>query len=233
MNLKQLEVFLSVAETCSFSRAAEATFITQSTVSQHISSLEGEFGVRLFDRTAKGALLTEGGKLLRNHALQVMAESRRLREAMSRFTGLQEAELRLAASSIPGTYLIPRALPVLLQRFPGITVKLWQGDSREAAARIAADEAETGVVGDIFEDPRLEFTPFGSDRIVLILPPGHRWSGGTVPLRAVEEERLILREAGSGTGRTVLSSLEQHGLRAERLEVKAFLGSNEAVKGAV
>lgn len=62
MNLKQLEVFLAVAETGSFSQGAEATFITQSTVSLHISSLEKEFGVKLLDRTGKGALLTEGGR---------------------------------------------------------------------------------------------------------------------------------------------------------------------------
>lgn len=62
MNLKQLEVFLAVAESGSFSRGAEATFLTQSTVSQHIAALENEVGVRLLDRTSRGALLTEGGK---------------------------------------------------------------------------------------------------------------------------------------------------------------------------
>ncbi|MDP3040148.1 MAG: LysR family transcriptional regulator, partial [Deltaproteobacteria bacterium] len=60
MNLKQLEVFLAVAETGSFSRAAEITFITQSTVSQHISSLEKEFDLKLLDRTGKGAFPSEG-----------------------------------------------------------------------------------------------------------------------------------------------------------------------------
>ena len=64
MNLKQLEVFLAVVEAGSFSRAAEATFITQSTVSQHISSLEAEFDLKLLDRTGRAVLPTEGGRIL-------------------------------------------------------------------------------------------------------------------------------------------------------------------------
>ena len=78
MNLKQLEVFLAVAESGSFSKGAEATFITQSTVSQHISALESEFGLKLFDRTGKGAFLTAAGKLLLKHARSISDEAREI-----------------------------------------------------------------------------------------------------------------------------------------------------------
>ena len=64
MTLKQLEVFLAVAETCSFSKGGEKCCITQSTASQHIQSLEEELGARLFDRGRNGALLTEAGKVM-------------------------------------------------------------------------------------------------------------------------------------------------------------------------
>src|SRR3974377_1894919 len=88
MNLKQLEVFLSVAETGSFSRAAEATFITQSTVSQHISSLEREFGLRLLERTGKGVFPTEAGKILLEGARRVVSQTKELPLVMKRFKGL-------------------------------------------------------------------------------------------------------------------------------------------------
>src|SRR5665647_55572 len=124
MNLKQLEVFIKVAECGSFSRGAEATFITQSTVSQHISALESEFGLKLLDRTGKGALLTEGGKLLLDRARRLVDYSREIPIALGRFKGIEEAALQIAGSGIPGEYMIPAALPLLISRFPGITLIL-------------------------------------------------------------------------------------------------------------
>ena len=122
MNLKQLEVFLAVAESSSFSRGAEATFITQSTVSQHISALEQEMGIRLLDRTARGALPTEAGKILLVHALRIVAEMHGIPPAINRFKGLEDVSLTVGASNIPGDYMIPEALPNLLKRFPGLAI---------------------------------------------------------------------------------------------------------------
>ena len=104
MNLKQLEVFLAVAESGSFSRAAEMSFLTQSTISQHISSLETEFDLKLFDRTGKGAMLTEAGKLLLLHANRLAAEARDIRVSLNRFKGLEKAMLRIAASPMCGNF---------------------------------------------------------------------------------------------------------------------------------
>src|SRR5512139_457275 len=124
MNLKQLEVFLAVAESGSFSRAAEMSFLTQSTVSQHISSLEIEFDLKLFDRTGKGAMLTEAGKLLLLHANRLAAEARDIRVSLNRFKGLEKALLRIGGSNIPGSYMIPDFLPLFLQINPGVTIIL-------------------------------------------------------------------------------------------------------------
>ena len=68
MNIKQLEIFVAIADTGSFSKGADALFITQSTASQHVASLEELSGVRLLDRTGRGALPTEAGKILLGHA---------------------------------------------------------------------------------------------------------------------------------------------------------------------
>ncbi len=111
MNLKQLEVFLAVAETGSFTRGAEKSFLTQSTVSQHISSLENEFGIPLLDRTGKGVMLTEAGSILFYHASKILAGTHELANAMQRFKGMEKVVLRIGASNIPGTYLIPLFLP--------------------------------------------------------------------------------------------------------------------------
>ena len=234
MNLKQLEVFINVAESGSFSKGAEAAFITQSTVSQHISALESEFGLRLLDRTGKGALLTEGGKLLLERARRLVDYAREIPVAVARFKGVEEAVLRIAGSGIPGEYMIPAALPLLISRFPGLTLVMVQGDSREVLGKLMAEEVEFGVVGGWSAEESLEFTAFAHDELVLIAPSGHRCSGR----RALELEELlaqpvVMREPGSGTGKAARDALWEAGIDPARLQVAAFLGSNEAVKRAV
>ncbi|WP_298272317.1 selenium metabolism-associated LysR family transcriptional regulator [Geobacter sp.] len=234
MNLKQLEVFLAVADSGSFSRGAEATFITQSTVSQHIAALENELGVKLLDRTSRGALLTEGGKLFLEHARRVVSDTREIERTMRRFRGVEEAALRVGGSTIPGDYLIPESLPHFFDRYPGISLTLLQGDSRETVNRLIREEIEIGVVGSRFEEEGITFTPFGRDEIRLVARPDHPLAGGgAVAPAELGGLEFIVREAGSGTGRAVAEALRAAGILPESLRVRACLGSTEAVKRAV
>jgi len=234
MNIKQLEVFLAVAQTGSFSKGASATYITQSTVSQHVSALEREFDLPLFDRTGKGALLTEAGKLLALHAGRIIAEMRGAEQALHRFRGAEEAELKVGGSNIPADYMIPAALPRLLQRFPGLTTTVCQGDSRGILDKLLREEVELCVVGSCFDLEGVDYSPLGHDLIRLVVNPGHPWVGrGDVTVAEIAGEPLIFREAGSGTGKSVLEALEQAGVDPRSLKIKAVLGSNEAIKQAV
>lgn len=234
MNLKQLEVFLAVAETGSFSRGAEATFITQSTVSQHIAALENELGVKLLDRTGRGALLTEGGKLLLEHAQRVVAGAREIEQAMRRFRGLEEAELRVGGSNIPGDHMIPEVLPLFLSHHPGIRLTLLQGDSREIMDKVAREEVEIGIIGSRFDDEGFAFTPLGRDEIRLIAGSSHPLAGtGGIDLDTLVRQEFIMREPGSGTARSVAQALAGAGVAPAALATRASLGSNEAVKHAV
>lgn len=234
MNLKQLEVFINVAESGSFSKGAEATFITQSTVSQHISALENEFGLKLLDRTGKGALLTEGGRLLLERAKRLVEYAREIPVALDRFKGVEEAVLRIGGSGIPGVYMIPPALPLLARRFPGVTLVVVQGDSRDVMDRLLAEEVELGVVGARSPEDGLEFTGLTRDELLLIAPAGHRWSGAAgIEKEELLGEPIVLREPGSGTGKAAAGALFDAGIDPERLHAAAHLGSNEAVKQAV
>jgi DNA-binding transcriptional LysR family regulator len=234
MNLKQLEVFLAVAESGSFSRGAEATFITQSTVSQHISALEQELGIRLLDRTGKGAMLTEGGKILLTHARRIVAEMRGIPPAINRFKGLEDVSLTVGASNIPGDYMIPEALPNLLKRFPRLAITVLQGDSRDVLDKIVREEVEIGVVGSRFSDDLYTFTPLGRDRIIPVAGKGHPLYGrGEVTPKELAGQPIISRERGSGTGKTVNDALSAMGIDPDALTVRVILGSNEGVKHAV
>jgi DNA-binding transcriptional LysR family regulator len=234
MNFKQLEVFLAIADTGSFSRGASSTFITQSTASQHIAALEREFGLPLFDRTGKGALLTGGGKLLAEHARRIMAGMEEAELALRRFKGIEEVVLRIGGSNIPADYMIPAVLPPLLQRFPGMTVTVCQGDSRGILDGLLREEVEVCVVGSMFPLEGVDFMPVGTDVIRLVVAPGHPWRGRAgVSLAEVEAESLLCREPGSGTGKSVMEALVAAGVVSGGLKIRAVLGSNEAIKQAV
>jgi DNA-binding transcriptional LysR family regulator len=234
MNLKQLEVFIAVADCCSFSRAAEMTFLTQSTVSQHIASLENEFALKLLDRTGKGALLTEAGKILLLHARRIIVEAQDLQLTLNRFKGLDEAFLKLGGSNIPGSYMIPGFIPLFHQQNPGVTITLFQGDSRETLERLKREEVELAIIGSRFDGEGFLYTPLTTDKISLVVNANHRWNGREKILpEDIVNEPLIFREPGSGTDRTVRAALASAGFAAEQLNVKTYLGSNEAVKQAI
>lgn len=234
MNIKQLEVFLAVAGTGSFSKGAAATFITQSTVSQHISALEREYDLPLFDRTGKGALLTEAGKLLAGHAERILADMRRAELALYRFKGAEDAELKVGGSNIPADYMIPAALPRLLESLPGLTATVCQGDSRGILDRLLKEEVELCIVGSRFVLKGVDYSPLCQDVICLVTGRDHPWSRRTsVSVEEIADEPLIFREAGSGTGKSVFEALEQAGMKVSSLKIKAVLGSNESIKQAV
>jgi len=140
MNLHHLKLFVAIAETGSFSQAAERMSLTQSTISQHLAHLEQEIDTRLLDRTSKGAVLTAAGKLFLKHARRVLGEQENLLQAMAGFRGLKQADLAIGASNIPANYLIPELLKSLSENHPGITLNMRTGDSWEILNSLLAAE---------------------------------------------------------------------------------------------
>lgn len=233
MNLRQLELFIAIAESGSFSRGAEKALLTQSTVSQHIASLESEVGLRLLDRTGRGAELTAAGQLFLAHARSVLAELATLRSSLASFSGLADAPLCIGASNIPGTYLIPRLLPALARRHPGIRLTLLGGSSRAILDRLLSGEVELAVVGSHPDLPGCDFTPLTPDRLVLVVGPHHPWRDQTITPQQLADEPLLLRESGSGSDLALRAALTGIGLDSAGLRVAARLGSNEAIKESI
>lgn len=234
MNLRQLELFIAIAESGSFSRGAEHALLTQSTVSQHIASLESEVGLRLFDRTGRGAELTAAGQLFLAHARSVLAELATLRSSLASFSGLGDAPLCVGASNIPGTYLIPRLLPALARRHPGIRLTLLGGSSRAILDKLINGEIELAVVGSHPDLPGCDFTPLTPDRLVLVVGPQHPWQQeATITPQQLAKEALLLRESGSGSDLALCAALTGIGLDPAGLRVAARLGSNEAIKESI
>ncbi len=234
MILRQLEVFLSVIDSGSFSAGARNAHTTQSTVSQHIAALEEEFAVQLLERSRNGVSLTEAGEIFNKHSRRIMGEIRAIEEALRRYRGIEDATLRVAASTIPGTYLIPRVVAGLCGKFPNLAVRVVQGDSREVVEAVINRQAEVAVVGHRFEERGLTYVPVGKDEIYLVVPAGHPWTERpSVTTDELIDAPFVVRESGSGTVKTVVEALAQAGIDASRHRIRLKVGNNDAVKAAV
>ncbi len=231
MNVKQLEVFVAITETGSFSKGAERASLTQSTASQHIAALESLCGVRILERTGRGAVPTEAGKLLLDHARRVLIALQGTEQAMRQFCRAEEVTLSLAASTIPGTYLLPAAVALLRQEHPTVTVTVAMGDSATALEQLATGLVEVALLGSPVRDKRLDWEAIGHDRIILVAPTAHRWY--EITLADLAGEPLVMREAGSGTESVVRGALLAAGSDLGALQARVVLGSSEAVKQAV
>jgi len=234
MTLKQLEVFVAVAETCSFSRGAEKTCITQSTASQHIQGLEEELGIRLFDRGRGGALLTEAGKLFYGRARKILAECDESRSAVRRFLGMEDVLLKVGASNIPATCLIPAALGRFQAACPRVRLEVSQGDSRSVVQQLLAEDIELGFIGGRYDDERIHFEEMGQETIVCAV--FHNRIDVAKPSLSQAElckVPLVVREQGSGTQKAVYDALAGTWINKESLRIVAVLGSSEAVKRAL
>lgn len=232
MTLKQLEVFLAVAETKSFSRGAEIVTLAQATASQHVKALEDEVGARLFDRDGGVVRLTEAGSLFFQHAGKVRADVIGLKSAMRQFIGLEAASLRIGASTIPAVSLIPDLLGSFVADYPGVRLEVHQGDSGEVISELVADRIELAVVGGRFDAEHVVFDKVGDEEIVLVVKKSDRIPK-QISQHALAGLPLVIREAGSGTRQAVDDLLKANGLDIGKMKVIAQLGSSEAVRRAV
>lgn len=223
-----------MVETRSISRAAEAMRLTQSTVSEHVRTLEDEVGTRLLDRLGRQTVPTQAGELLYGYARRLLDLRAEARQALDGFLGRVSGLLRVGASTIPGEYVLPPLLARFRRKHPEVTVAVTIGDSHGIAAAVLAGAVELGVVGAQPRDRGLVAEEFMPDELVVVVPPGHPWSGRRhVSLEELRAEPLIVRERGSGSREALETVLAEAGLGLDAMRVVAELGSTSAVKQAV
>jgi DNA-binding transcriptional LysR family regulator len=232
--LPYLETFSKAAELSSFTGAGKALGMTQAAVSQRIHALEQALRVALFRRRGGRVLLTEAGQKLYDYAQRILGLHREARREVSGYEAPVGGELLLAASSIPGEHLLPALLSLFRQQHPHIQVRATVSDSMAVMAQVERGEVGLGLVGRKADRPHLEFRHLASDRMLLVVPPGHAWAKRKqVSLGQLIGQPVILREAGSGLRHCFEKSLGKAGRSPADLRVALELGSNEAIKEAV
>jgi DNA-binding transcriptional LysR family regulator len=146
MDIAALQSFLAVAETGSFSRAAERVFLTQPAVSKRIAALESQLGTRLFDRIGKRVQLTPAGTALYERARRVLRELDDVRRSIADLSGTIAGELRLATSHHIGLHRLPEPLKRFHAAYPQVRLDLRFMDSEQACNEVARGEIELAIV---------------------------------------------------------------------------------------
>ena len=200
MEFDQLRTFLAVLEHKSFVRAGQALQVGQSTVSFHIKALEGRVGAKLLERGRGRVEPTAAGRVLQRYSERIVGlcdeALAHLRAGESGKTG----RLVIAASTIPGEYLLPAVLAQFRTLHPRISLEVDVSDSQRAASAVVAGEADLGLVGSKPGDRRLASEVFASDEIVLVGPSPNPFApNGRLTLRELRDVPLVQRERGSGT----------------------------------
>lgn len=234
-DLRQLEVFRKVVDLKSFSKAADAVFLAQASVSERISTLENMVGTRLLDRLGREVVPTKAGELLYKHAVLLLEMKRTAALEMADFLGIRRGEIRLGGSTIPGEYVLPKVIGRFCRGYPYLWVTLTVGDTVAIENRVLAGDLELGVVGSKGSQKNLIQHELWRDELVLTVPAGHRWAQEReVPVDALCEEPFIFREPGSGTFKILdgyLQSTGSAGLSA--LRPVACFGTSTAIKEGI
>jgi DNA-binding transcriptional LysR family regulator len=230
MTIRQLEVFLGVAQAKSFSRAAERIHLSQPTLSEHMRELEQELGVRLFIRHPRSVSLTEAGRVFGDYATRVVATLAAGRQALAELDGLQRGSLVIGASTTPGTYVLPALIARFRDAYPGITVALRIANSRIVEERLRDGEVDVAVIGGHMLGPGERCVTAGIvDELQLIASAKHPIR--TMVSRArLARERLLIREEGSATRQVTERALREAGI-AVRPAME--LDHTETIKRAV
>jgi DNA-binding transcriptional LysR family regulator len=232
--LPYLETFAKAAELSNFTAAARVLGLTQAAVSQRIQALEQALKESLFQRQGGHVLLTEAGRCLYSYAQRILALHR---EAIQEITGREApltGELILAASSVPGEYLLPDLLSKFQERHPHVQVRASVTDSQRVLEQVEQGQVHIGLVGNRSDSPNLEFRPLAKDELALLVPEKHPWAGRKrITLAQLATQPLIVREVGSGSRSCLEQALAHVGKSLHDLRVTLQLGSNEAIKEAV
>ncbi len=230
MDIKQLNTFLEVARTKSFTRTAENLYLTQPTVSNHVKSIEQELGVHLFVRSKKQISLTHAGLMFHGYAQRIIDEYNAMKSEVRRYTATQEGHLRIFASSVPRRFILPKLMQAFHEKYPETTFTITDSVSRMVIDNLLLGENDFGFTWARYPAQRLHYDPVFSDRLVLVSNGNeHPKNGREWQLQELQPMRFILREQGSGTRNTLDTALKDAGLPEDYLTVIAYVEDTRSI----
>ena len=227
MDLHQLFVFTKVVEHKSFSKAADDIFLSQSTVSSHIQALERTLNVNLFDRVGRENILTPSGERLYQWALKLLLlKDQAMLDLMEGATELR-GMIRIAASSVPGQFMIPKMVKRFREQFPKSTFHINQSSSKNVAEKVLNGSVDFGILGEKYENDKLCYIPLLKENLVLITSQ-YSEIVGSVNILDIIKYPFIMRNSDSGTNSLIEKFLKKNNISQDQLNIVAYTESGQS-----
>jgi len=228
---RRLQVFHAVAKHLSFTKAAEALFMTQPAVTFQIRQLEEQFNTRLFDRANGRIALTPAGTLALDYAERILGLSSELDTRLKELSGHVAGPLLIGASTTIAEFLLPQVLGEFKSRFPAVVPRLFVANSEAVQNRIIERSLDLGFIEGDSHLPSLATDVCCDDELQVVCAPTHPLAKlASVSPKLLTGHAYISREPGSGTREVVDHYLEKAGVS---LQAVMEVGSPEALKGLV
>lgn len=230
--LASLDLFVSVVELGSVSRAAKAHGIAQPSASSRLKHLERQLGLQLLTRSPSGSVPTDAGVVVAGWAERILRSAHQLKAGLEAFQAEQSGRLRVTASFTIAEYLLPQWLGRFAREHPGDSVALEVANSTSVIERLRAGTADLGFIETTSTVTDLDEQIVGTDELIAVVARRHPWARlGTVPVEALAATPLVTREAGSGTREAFEAALADLDLGPPTAVLE--LGSTSAVRSAV
>jgi len=215
MNLRDLSYLVALAEHRHFGKAAEASFVSQPTLSTQIRKLEDELGVALVERTPRKVLLTETGREIARRARSVLSQVDEIRSIAQRTRDPESGTIRLGIFPTLGPYLLPHVIPRLRERFPRLELLLREEKTEQVLHMLREGTLDAGILALPVHDDSLHTEFLFEEPFVLAVPSSHELaSRRSLRMDDLSEQNLLLLEDG-------------HCLRDQALEVCQLAGAGE------
>lgn len=234
MSDRRIQVFHAVAKHLSFTKAAEALFMSQPAVTFQIRQLEEELDTRLFDRTPGGITLTPAGAVALEYADRILAMSGELKTRLKEMSGRIGGQLLIGASTVYADLLLPQVLVAFKSHHPAVVPRLVVANSETIQARLLERAFDIGFIEGDSQQPALTTEVCCDDELHVVCAPAHplaREAGATA--ESLTRHPYVSREAGSGTRQAVDRYLQGAGISPGVLQVVMEVSSPDAVKALV
>ena len=211
MDIANLQTFVTVAETGSFSHASEQLFLTQPAISKRVATLEDELGTALFDRIGRTVSLTEAGRALLPRARSILLEVEDSRRAISNLSGQVSGKLSIGTSHHIGLHRLPPVLRLFNKTYPDVELDIHFMDSEEACRAVEHGDLELGIVTlPLYPSNLLHTKEIWPDPLSIVVGNSHPLAKqNQVSLETLSDHTAILPSTGTYT-REVLERAIEH-----------------------
>ena len=224
----RMQTFLTVCETMNYTRASETLHITQPAVSQHIHFLEEEYACRLFSYTGRKLCLTTEGKMLQHMAIVVQNDDALLKKQLAE-KKITEIPIHFGVTMTIGEYVIAKPLSRFLRRYPNADVHMMIGNTEKLIAGLKSGELHFALMEGYFDKKDFDSLTYATVPFIPVCSVKHFFAQKPRMLKDLTNERLLLREPGSGTRDVLEKQLAVMGMEVENFASIVEIGGMHAI----